>query len=563
MKFRQSGLALLLSVPIFLYIVYPLAAMLMESVTLPVLNFRATQMGWDAVHQPFGAGLRRALFEEKTRDAIWGTLKLSVLSAITSGAWGLGLALLWSRREFPGRRWFAALGFSPMLMPPLVGTLAFDALVGETGAMWSVLPSTRALITPFLRVLLVHTYSFGCYTFAYVAAALEDADSSREEAARSLGANQFSTFLAATWPTVKAPLMAAALVTFMASAASFSAPYMLDNSSRYLTVEILNEQRDPGLQRGLSVLLAAISLGALPLFLYFSNRSGSALVLKGDARRGLPAARHWGAWVRLTLSIVLAVPLILPPLMAVAGIWTRGDGRESQSAFGVFRDLNGDDWTALVRSLLYGAAVALICMAMAAGIAIALKKASKLAALPVEAGVMLALALPGSAVAVALLSAFNAPSWPAFGMALGGGNAILILAYVVRTLPLAVRPARASYDALGDDYFLAAGSLGARASRVFFKVALPLIFPSLLAGGVLCFISAAGEYVSSALLYSPGTQPVSVRIYEVWREDAPKAHALALCLMVACAAAAVLSRIVNARRWESQVTAKSEKQATG
>lgn len=165
---------------------------------------------------------------------------------------------------------------------------------------------------------------------------------------------------------------------------------------------------------------------------------------------------------------------------------------------------------------------------------------------------MLALALPGSAVAVALLSAFNAPSWPAFGIALGGGNMIMILAYVVRTLPLAVRPVRAAYDALGNDYFYAAGSLGARASRVFFRVTLPLIFPSLLAGGVLCFIAAAGEYVASALLYSPSTQPVSVRIYEVWREDAPKAHALALCLMVVSALAAVVSRMVNSRRWDSR-----------
>jgi len=556
MTSRRSLPALLLAVPILLYIVYPLGAMLAESVTQPVLNFRATQMGWDPAHQPFGAGLRRALFEDKTRDAIWGTLKLSALSALTAGAWGLGLALLWTRREFPGRRFFAALGFSPMLMPPLVGTLAFDALTGEAGALWQVAPFAKSWVTPFLRVLLVHTYSFGCYTFAYVAAALDDADTSREEAARSLGGGVLKTFFAATWPTVRAPLLAAALVTFMASAASFSAPYMLDNSGRYLTVEIINEKGDTGLQRGLSVLLAAISLGALPLFLYCS--SSAQLATKGDARRGLPVARKFDARVRIALSALAAVPLLVPPLMAVAGIWTRGgSGAESSSLVKVFRDFESEDWNALIRSLIYGATVALICMSLAAAIAVALKRASKGAALPVETGVMLAMALPGSAVAVALLSAFNAPSWPAFGVALGGGNAILILAYIVRTLPLAVRPARASYDALGDDVFFAASSLGARAGRTFFKVTLPLIFPSLLAGGVLCFIAAAGEYVSSALLYSPNTQPVSVRIYEVWREDAPKAHALALCLMVVCAVAALISRIINARRWDSRDEKKS------
>ncbi|MEI6234443.1 MAG: iron ABC transporter permease [Planctomycetota bacterium] len=553
MKLRHSALAMVLAVPVFLYILYPLGAMLSESVTHPVLDFRATQMGWDPQHQPFGAGLRRALYEEKTREAIWGTLKLSLLSALTSGAWGLGLALLWTRREFPGRRYFAALGFSPMLMPPLVGTLAFDALMGESGMMWRFCPGAKSALTPFLRVLLVHTYSFGCYTFAYVAAALEDADTSREEAARSLGAGWVRTFFAATWPTVRAPLLAAALVTFMASAASFSAPYMLDNASRYLTVEILNEQRDPGLQRGLSVLLAAMSLGALPLFLYASKRSGSEVGSKGDARRGLQVARRVEARVRLGVSALVAVPLILPPLMAIAGIWSRGgSGADATLLVSVFRDFGSDDWISLARSMGFGAVTAVMCMSLAAAIAVALRKSSRWAALPIEGGVMLALALPGSAVAVALLSAFNAPSWPAFGIALGGGNMIMILAYVVRTLPLAVRPVRAAYDALGNDYFYAAGSLGARASRVFFRVTLPLIFPSLLAGGVLCFIAAAGEYVASALLYSPSTQPVSVRIYEVWREDAPKAHALALCLMVVSALAAVVSRMVNSRRWDSR-----------
>ncbi len=555
MQFRKSTFALVLALPIILYIVNPLGAMLSQSLTLPVLDFRARQMGWDPANQPFAAGIRRAIFESKTREAIGGTLKLSALSVLTSGAWGLGLALLWTRREFPGRRFFAALGFSPMLMPPLVGTLAFDALLGEAGVLWRISPDAKFWVTPFLRVLLVHTYSFGCYTFAFVSAALENLDASREEAARSLGAGRARTFFAATWPAVRAPLLAAALVTFMASAASFSAPYMLDNASRYLTVEVLNEQGDAGLQRGLSVILATISLSALPLFLYYAkrgaNQSGAEQGIKGELRRGLPAAKSSGS--RVVLSLLASVPLLLPPLMAVAGVWTSGGNSEnSTTPFGVFRSLNADDWRALARSMVYGVATALICMTLAASIAVALKSANKWAAFPVEFGVMLAMALPGSAVAVALLSAFNQSSWPAFGLALGGGHAILILAYVIRTLPLAVRPARAAYDALGNDYSDAASSLGARTGRIFFSITLPLIFPSLLAGGLLCFITAAGEYVASTLLYSPDTQPASVRIYEVWREDAPKAHALAMCLMAACAAGALASRFFGSRRWNSQ-----------
>src|SRR5437868_3467014 len=133
MPFRRSFLAVALAVPIVPYIVYPLGALLAEGATLPVAKFRAREMGWDPARQPFAAGVRRALFEDKTRAAIWGTLELSGASVLAAGAWGLGLALLWTRREFPGRRWFAALGYSPMLMPPLVGTLAFYSLAGDSG----------------------------------------------------------------------------------------------------------------------------------------------------------------------------------------------------------------------------------------------------------------------------------------------------------------------------------------------------------------------------------------------------------------------------------------------
>src|SRR5579862_3731849 len=527
MPLRKSVMALLLAVPVFLYIVYPLGALLSDSVTLPVADFRADKMGWHPAHQPFAAGLRCAFVESKTRDAIWGTLKLSILSVLSAGAWGLGLALLWTRREFPGRKFFAALGYSPVLMPPIVGTLAFYALAGETGALFRALPFLREWLTPFLRVLIVHTYSFGCFTFAFVAAALETADSSREEAARSLGANRLRTFFAATWPVIRAPMLAAALLTFMSSAASFSAPYMLDNSSRYLTVEIYNENRDLAMQRSLSVLLAALSVSMLPIFLYVSKRSnapaGAEWGVKGAARRGLPPARGTHARALQALSLIAAVPLLLPPLMVVGGMWTAPNPGEQTGVTAAFRNLTGEDWNSLARSLSYGAVTSLICMSAAALFAMALKRASVLAAFPVECGVMLAMALCA---------------------ALGGTRAILILAYVVRTLPLAVRPARAAFDALGNDLDDAANNLGAKRARTFFSVTLPLIFPSLLAGGLLCFITAAGEFVASALLSSVFTQPVSVRMNELWRGGGSATYALALSLMALCGILTLASRAI-------------------
>jgi iron(III) transport system permease protein len=537
MPSRQNWPALLLALPLFAYIVYPLGAMLSESLTLPIAEYRARHMGWDPAAQPIGAPLRGLVAEPAAREAVWGTLKLSICTVVCGGAWGLALVLLWYRREFPGRRFFALLGYAPLVMPPLVGTLAFFRFIGQAGWLWRALPfgSGEPWLGGFGQVLLLHTYSFGLYSYAYVAAALEDSDASREEAAQNLGAGWLRTFFAAVWPVIKPALMASALLTFMAAAASFSAPYVLDNSSNYLTVEIVNRDDDPGLQRALSVVLALLSLAALPAFLYVNRQryivADVALGVKGAARRQLPPASSLGKTVRFILSLIATVILLAPPATVVQNALSPGNGNPG-GLDGLLATLNGERLASLWRSAGYGAVAAVLDIALAVAAALALRRARYFAALPVEFAVMLAVALPGSVIGIALLSAFNAPSALAFGLPLGGTAAILILAYIVRDLPLAVRPARAALNAVGGDVENAAASLGAGRTRVLLRVILPLMFPSLLAAGLICFITGMGEFVASQLLYAPRTRPVSVLIAEIFRTDPAPAFALALCLML-------------------------------
>jgi len=531
---------LLLALPLLAWVLYPIAALLQESVTLPVAEWRARDMGWDEIQQPLGAPLRRVLTESTAREAIKGTILISVLSALASCAWGLALALLWFRGEFPLRRFFAALGYAPLLMPPLVGTLAFFRLIGEGGLLWG--SSGAPPISGFYLVLIMHTYSFGVYTYAYLSAALDGADPSREEAARSLGAGTFRTFWTAVVPVIWLPLLASLLLTLMASAASFSAPYILDNSARYLTVEIVREAGDPGMQRALTAVLAVLSLAVLPLFL-IATRQGkvspeAAYGLKGTARRNLRSSSPRGALGRMLLSAVAGLLLIAPPaLVVIAAFYPAIIGAPKLSALGIFSTLTAADFASLARSAMYAAIAAAVVVAFASVIAISLRRSSIWSTLPIEIPVMLAIALPGSAIAIALKSAVHSGSWLSLNVPLGGTAAILVIAYAIRNLPLAVRPARAAIAAIGSDLEMAALSLGATPLKVKLRVLMPLILPSLLAAFLVCFINGAGEFVASVLLFSPSTAPVSVRINELYRLDPAPAYALSLCLMLLSGAA--------------------------
>jgi len=532
MPLRRLVPALIAALPLFAYVLFPLLMLLGESLSLAVAPFRAEKMGWDPAHQPAGAPLRALLHEPIAAEAVWGTLKLALGTVIVSTVWGLALALLWWRRDFPGRSFFALLGYAPVAMPPLVGTLAFFRLIGDGGALWNIIPD--GAMSNFGRVLLMHGYSFGIYTYAFTAAALQDADVSREEAGRSLGGSTFSVFCAAVWPVLRGPLAAAALLIFMAAAASFSGPYFLDNTGRYLTVEILRSQDDPGLQRALTVALAIISFAALPAFLWAGGLGGAGEGVKGGRRAVLHPAKGPESVLRLLASLFAAIVLLAPPLLVVV----RAFSAESPGASALpLQRLTSGDFESLARSGVFAAVAAIAAVAAGVAIALALRRARWFVALPLEGTVMLAVALPGSVVAIALLSAYNGPSMLTFGIPLGGSALILILAYFVRTLPLAVRPARAALDALGPDVERAAASLGADRWRTLLRVVLPGIFPSLAAALLLCFVTGAGEFVASQLLYDTHTRPVSVQIAEHFRTDPDAAFALAFCLMMVSAGA--------------------------
>jgi len=542
MRLRRLVPALLAALPLFAYVLFPLAMLLGESLSLGVAPFRAEKLGWDSTHQPVGAPLRALLNEPLAAEAVWGTLKLALGTVAVSSLWGVGLALLWWRRDFPGRKFFALLGYAPVAMPPLVGTLAFFRLIGDGGVLWNVLPD--GALSNFGRVLLMHAYSFGVYTYAFSAAALQDADASREEAGRSLGGGTFSVFRAAVWPVLRGPLSAAALLTFMAAAASFSGPYFLDNTGRYLTVEILRSQDDPGLQRALTVALALISFAALPAFLWAGGLGGAGEGSKGGRRAELVPSKGGESVLRLIASLAAAAILLAPPLLVAVRAF---DAQSPGTSAMPLQLLSANDFASLGRSCGFAAIAAIAAVSAGFAIALVLRRARWFVALPLEGTVMLTVALPGSVVAIALLSAYNGPSVLTFGVPLGGSAAILILAYFVRILPLAVRPARAALDALGPDVERAAASLGAGRWRTVLRVVLPGIFPSLAAALLLCFVTGAGEFVASQLLYDTHTRPVSVQIAEHFRTDPDSAFALSFCLMLVSVSAVCVGAWIQQR----------------
>jgi iron(III) transport system permease protein len=89
---------------------------------------------------------------------------------------------------------------------------------------------------------------------------------------------------------------------------------------------------------------------------------------------------------------------------------------------------------------------------------------------------------------------------------------MLPLAYLVRSLPVTGRAALAGLRQLDPALEEAAASLGASGLRTLVRVVLPLLRPALIAGAGLAFVTALGDFVSSIVLYTFETRPISIEI---------------------------------------------------
>ena len=110
---------------------------------------------------------------------------------------------------------------------------------------------------------------------------------------------------------------------------------------------------------------------------------------------------------------------------------------------------------------------------------------------------------------------------------------ILPLAYFIRNIPLVAQAAIASFRQYDVTLEEAAHGLGARWGTTMRRVAAPLVLPGLAAGGLLAFVTALGEFVSSILLYTYRSRPISVEILSQLRAfDFGAAAALGVVLAV-------------------------------
>ena len=506
-------------------------------------------VGAEATH----AGLRAFLGSASEWAALWASLWISLASVGLAAAIGVPLALVFERYDFPGRRTLGALIALPAVLPPLVGVIAFLFLYGESGFVARAVQAALGLRHAPWRlqgpgaILLVHAYSMYVYFYLFARAGLSKMDASMIEAAASLGARPWATFRRVTLPLLAPALWGAALLTFMTALASFSAPYIFGGGFRVMTTQIVATKLNGDLP---TAMLETVALAILAIagFAVVQRSEGNRLVTsvgKGTAPPlqaiTHPLARRAAAVLGWTFGVVLLLPhltLIVVSLVpagtwtteAVPPVWSLGNYGALLTEPERLRPLLNSLWMAAAAT-----AGAVAVAALAAHLVVRRRVALRRT---IETLLALPWAVPGTVVAIALATLFSVRSPLTGRWILVGTAAILPLAYLVRSLPLTGRALLAGYRQLDPSFEEAAESLGAGRWRRLWRVTLPLLKPALAAGASLAFVTALGDFVTSILLYTYDTRPISIEILSSLRlDDMGVAAAFGVVLMGVSAAA--------------------------
>lgn len=513
--------------PWFLYVMLaPVFFVLLGYVVYPLFSVFKDSFFVDG---RFSLDLYRRFFNARSMtnlEATWNSLYISVLSVISCGAVGVGLAFLLESFDFPGRKALKAFAVIPMALPSLIGAFSFDFLYGESGIIPRGLRQIFGLTqVPFYLdgiagVLMVHTFTMYTYFYLPVSAALRNADPSLEEAAQGLGCGKWQVFWKVRLPLLTPSIVAASMLVFMISMASYTAP-LIYGVDRTLTMQIVLSRTngDLGMASCQSTILALIAVLFLVLMRAYEGRKSYAGVGKGASSRRREV-KHRAARVAAAVGSFAAVLFLMLPILTIILISFSANGKWTTQVLPPlytvkhYVDLFANPKilvpirNSLVMSL--AATAGNVLFGVVAAYFVSRRKFHGRGA--VDKLIMLPWSLPGTVVGISLIAAFNVPTVFSFGGVWVGTVLILPIAYFVRHLPLVYRSTYAAFAQTDASCEEAARGLGAGWLYAFGKIVLPMVAGGIASGAILGFVQGIGEFVASILLYTPANMPISVAI---------------------------------------------------
>jgi molybdate transport system permease protein len=207
------------------------------------------------------------LSSPEAREALRLSLVCSLGATALSVIFGLPLAWLLARVEFPGRPLVRALVLLPLVLPPVVGGVALLTAFSRRGLVGEHLYDWFGIQLTFTTAGAILAETFVAFPFFVITveAALRSMDQRYEDVASTLGAGQWTTFRRVTFPLILPSVVAGAVLSWARALGEFGATITFAGNiiGRTQTLPLavyLALEGNPARAISLSLVLLAVSL---------------------------------------------------------------------------------------------------------------------------------------------------------------------------------------------------------------------------------------------------------------------------------------------------------------
>jgi iron(III) transport system permease protein len=480
---RHPWLALALSLPVFALVAIPMGVLLSEASQTSIQN------------------IYRALASPLTSTTLWNTVRLAALVTFTSALLGTFLAWCAERTDVPFRRIWPVLLVVPFAVPDFVSGFALPNLVYTVG--WSPLYPFVQTLWGSVLVMTLATYPL---VFLPVSASLRSSNPHLEQTAHGLGLGATATFFRVTLPQIRGAIVGGTALVGMILLAEYEAVGNLGYPT--FPMEIISELElnfNVAVGAGMALVLVIIAF-VLIGFAGVAAGPSKNLIRRAALAPRAASPQRLGRARMPVLGVMIAVMALSVGCPVGTSIYWLIDGSGAQ--------IDPSLWSATWHTIVYSGSAASLATVFALPIAfLVVRWAGNLSDFA-ERMTYLALAVPGSILALAYTK-FSFRSIGGIGYQSSAG---LVLTYAILFLPLAIVGVRSSLVFVPAGIEEAARGLGRGRLLTLMSITLRMSAPGLRTAFALVFISSVTE-LSATLMFAPqGVQMLSTQFWAFHNE---------------------------------------------
>ena len=502
----------------------PLGFLLWQSFFTPRTASKAAEFTLDNYRTAYTSGETLRLF--------LNSLQFATGTSIFSFFVGTLLAWMNERTNTPFKQLFFALSIIPLIIPGILFVVSWILLGSpKIGILNLVLQDVFGFTGPLFNVysmwgmIFVDGLHYSPMAFLIMTAAFRSMDPSLEESAMMCGASipqiAWRITLKLSWPAVFATI----LILFVRAIESFEVPALLGlpvgiqvfTSSIYQAIH--HYPSEVGLASAYAVTLLLITTGGVYFQSRLSSQGSKYSTMTGKGYR--PRPMNLGRWRYLTAAIFIVYFLMIVVLPFLVLVWSSFQKFYSVPSMAALKNLTLDPYRFIVsyptlldsvwNSILLAVGSATLIMLLTSIVCWIVVKTKIPGRWILDNLASLPMVFPGLVLGLAIMIFYLNVDIGIYGTIW-----IMFVAYITRFMPYGLRYNTTSMLQIHRELEESAAMSGASWGTTFRRIILPLLKPGLMAGWIYIMIVSIRELSSSILLYSPGTEVVSIVIWELW-----------------------------------------------